>query len=372
MDPAAPKASAEDGAFYWSRNLSQIIFAQEAAVGHHVFMDEMRYATRIEITDALVCQSAQRSREHRLAEAGAGGIGGAVRLQEEASCRPGLEVFKCAGCELVLERCDLVPLFGKTYCRGQNGGAVQGAVLFQRVAECRSCAGDGSSCVATTTLATGDGVCGGMVGCPGRTVQSEGTVWFCKVDEHHGLSAQAGSGRFAYTQGKGGGYGGIDRVASGFKYFYSGSRSPYVRRRHHPSVGPLGARFVCGAVHVSGLCVGVLVCYSACWSVRNWASSRVLCTRLMRCTASWGVPRLWAQGPTPHRQEVPAGTRPATEGHTLDWRCTGICHSSPVPASSWARAVFLRRCGIGGRSDTGSSSQSWEPRPSIVRMSWSI
>src|SRR5660398_192327 len=50
---------------------------------------------------------------------------------------------------------------------------------------------------------------------------------------------------------------------------------------------------------------------------------------------------------TPHRQEVPAGTSPATEGHTLDWRCTGICHSSPVPASSSARAVFLRRCGIG-------------------------
>src|SRR5660397_203637 len=126
MDPAAPKASAEDGAFYWSRNLSQIIFAQEAAVGHHVFMDEMRYATRIEITDALVCQSAQRSREHRLAEAGAGGIGGAVRLQEEASCRPGLEVFKFAGCELVLERCDLVPLFGKTYCRGQTAGEFPG------------------------------------------------------------------------------------------------------------------------------------------------------------------------------------------------------------------------------------------------------
>src|SRR5660398_220174 len=39
-------------------------------------------------------------------------------------------------------------------------------------------------------MATGDGVCGGMVGCPGRTVQSEGTVWFCKVDEHHGLSAR--------------------------------------------------------------------------------------------------------------------------------------------------------------------------------------
>src|SRR5660397_216103 len=90
MDPAAPKASAEDGAFYWSRNLSQIIFAQEAAVGHHVFMDEMRYATRIEITDALVCQSAQRSREHRLAEAGAGGIGGAVPCKKKRPAGPAL------------------------------------------------------------------------------------------------------------------------------------------------------------------------------------------------------------------------------------------------------------------------------------------
>ena len=195
--------------------------------------------------------------------------------------------------------------------------------MFERVRQHPRRAGNSSCFVAVLPICVGEAAGYRPMGCVGRAVERKRPPRTAEMNEHHGLTTQPRCRRFTHRERKGCSYGSIHSVSTFRENIRPGDRGRIMLRGNHavrrnsdslrraethpPCFREFGFARDCSA--------RTCHCHTFLCSARNSASKIVRRNRLMRCTASCGVPMSLATGPTPQATPTEAGTNPATEGY---------------------------------------------------------
>ena len=243
--PVAAEAPRQRLALDRHGNLRQVAFAEDAAVGHHVLMDQPGGLTRVEVLAAPLGQAAKGRGQRGLDEPRPGPARPAPVLQEQRSGRVGLQVPAFSPGEAVLQHADLVPVGGQFDGRLEDRRPAEAPEALQHVGIGRGRAGDGGGHMPAPAVGSqvGEAVDHSPAGGSRRPVHRHRGAGGPVMDEHHGLAAQSRRGGLAHAEGQRGRHRGVNCVAAPLQHPHPGGRGRVVGRAHHPVRGrgdPLG------------------------------------------------------------------------------------------------------------------------------------
>ena len=233
--PVAAEAPRQRLALDGHGNPRQVVLAEDAAVGHHVLMDQAGGLTRVEVLVAPLGQAAKGRSQRRLDEPRPGPARPAPVLQEERPCRVGLQVPALPPREAVLQHADLVSVGGQLDGRLEDRRPAEAPEALQHVGVGCGRAGDGGGPMPAPGVGSqiGEAVDQSPGGGPRRPVHRHRGARGPVMDEHHGLAAQSRRGGLAHAQGQRGRHRGVHCVAALLQDPHSGGRGRVVGRAHH-------------------------------------------------------------------------------------------------------------------------------------------
>ena len=234
--PAAAEAPRQRLALDGHGNLRQVTLAEDAAVGHHVIVDQAGGLTRVEVLPAPLGQAAKGGGQRRLDEPRSRPARPVPVLQEQRPGRVGLQVPAFPPGEAVLQHADLVPVGGQFDGRLEDRRPAEAPEALQHVGIGRERAGDGGGHMPASPVGTqvGEAVDQRPAGGSRRPVHRHCGAGGPVMDEHHGLAAQSRRGGLAHAQGQRGRHCGVHRVAALLQHPHPGGRGRIVGRAHHP------------------------------------------------------------------------------------------------------------------------------------------